>query len=70
MKHSKIKCYFSFFLSFLAIFMVGAYADSSLKFQTPVELHRWLITIFFGIFFFINGLNEYKNYENSKRTRI
>jgi hypothetical protein len=44
-------------LSYLGMFMLGAYAASQFKFNTPIEDYRWVITSFFFGFFAILTFN-------------
>jgi hypothetical protein len=46
-------------LSYLQAFMLGAYFVSQFKFNTPVELHRWLLTSFFFVMSLV-GANDTK----------
>ncbi len=38
-------------LSYTSAFMLGAYATSEFKFNQPVESYRWVIGVFFFVFF-------------------
>jgi hypothetical protein len=44
-------------LSYLSMFMIGAYAASQFKFNTPIEDYRWVITSFFFGFFAVLTFN-------------
>lgn len=56
----KIKIYGSLVMSMLSIFIIGAYADSTLNQVKEIELYQWVFTSLFGLFFLINFLIEYK----------
>ena len=56
-----MKKYFFLFLFFICSLMLGAYATSQFKFNSPIEPHRWGFTIFFGIFFLVSFLNKKNN---------
>ena len=36
-------------MSYLQAVMLGGYIVSEFKFNTPIELHRWMITSFFFV---------------------
>lgn len=44
----------SLFLAMYACFVLGLYAASTFKYNEPVELYRWIITITVGLFFLVN----------------
>lgn len=44
-------------MSYLQIFMLGAYTTSHFRYNEPIELYKWLITIFF-FFFWIALAND------------
>jgi hypothetical protein len=44
-------------LSYLSMFMIGAYATSQFKFDTPIEGYRWMMTGFFFLFFVVATFN-------------
>ena len=44
------KAFFTW-LSVLSAFTLGLYTASQLKFDTPIEIHKWLITSFLFMFF-------------------
>jgi len=44
------KAFFTW-LSVSSAFTLGLYAASQLKFDTPVEIHKWLIASFLFMFF-------------------
>ena len=51
-------------MSYLQIFMMGAYATSHFRYNEPIEMYKWAITIFF-FFFWITLINDKpKNYYN------
>ena len=43
--------------SYIWTFMLGGYAVSQFKFDTPIEGHRWMITSFFFVMFIIQAFN-------------
>ena len=43
--------------SYIWAFMLGGYAVSQFKFDTPIEGHRWMITSFFFVMFIIQAFN-------------
>ena len=57
----KVKTFGSLFMSMLSCSIIGGYVTSTIKMNQPIELHRWMLTGFFGLFFLINFLFEYKN---------
>lgn len=46
-------------MSYLSIFTIGAYATSHFRYNEPIEIYRWIITIFF-FFFWLTLLNDKK----------
>lgn len=56
-----IKIFGSLFLAMLSCFTIGLYSSSTLKYNEPIELHRWIMTIIFGLMFLIYFLNQYSN---------
>ena len=56
----KIKTFGSLFLAMLSCFNIGLYASSTFKYNEPIDGHRWVITIMFGILFLVNFLIEFK----------
>ena len=48
-KKKKTMRRFLIFLSYLQAFMLGTYFVSEFRFNTPIELHRWMITSFFFV---------------------
>ena len=57
----KIKTYGSLFLAMLSCFTIGLYAASELKYNEPIDLHRWIMTSLFGLMFLWYFLTNYKN---------
>ena len=43
--------------SYIWAFMLGGYAVSQFKFDTPIETYRWMITSFFFVMFIIQAFN-------------
>jgi len=39
------------FMSYVFAFTLGIYASSQFRFNHPIELHRWVITSLFFLFF-------------------
>lgn len=56
----KFKIYGCLFLALLSCFLLGTYTVS----VKPIELHRWIITSLFGLFFLVVFLTDYKNIKN------
>ncbi len=56
-----MKKYFFLFLFFAQSFMLGMYTASQFKFNSPIELHRWGLTLFFCIFSLVVFLNKKNN---------
>ncbi len=56
-----MKKYFYLFFSILAFFMLGAYTESTFTFGSRVEIYRFLITGFFGLFFMVLAINLFKD---------
>jgi hypothetical protein len=52
-------------LSYLSMFMIGAYATSQFKFDTPIEGYRWMMTGFFFLFFVVATFNTKERNENN-----
>ena len=52
-----MKKLFNAILSYISMFMIGAYATSQFKFDTPIEDYRWMITSFFFGFFVVSAFN-------------
>ena len=46
-------------MSYLSIFIIGAYTTSHFRYNEPIEIYRWVITIFF-FFFWLTLLNDKK----------
>lgn len=55
-----LNIYGSLFLAMSSCFTLGAYVCSTIKYNQPIELSRWIYTITFGLIFFINFLHEFK----------
>jgi surface polysaccharide O-acyltransferase-like enzyme len=47
-------------LSHISAFTIGIYCYNQLTLDKPIELHRWLLTILFGLMFFIGSLPDKK----------
>jgi hypothetical protein len=45
-------------MSYTSIFTLGLYAASEFRYNTPIELHRWVITSFFFLFFLLLSKNN------------
>ena len=43
--------------SYIWAFMLGGYAVSQFKFDTPIESYRWVITSFLLVMFIIQSFN-------------
>ncbi len=56
----KLKIYGSLFMAMLSVFTVGGYTTSTIKFNEPVELYRWILTGLFGLMFLLKFLIEYE----------
>jgi len=52
-------------LSYLSMFMIGAYFTSQFKFDTPIEGYRWMMTGFFFLFFVVATFNTKERNENN-----
>lgn len=55
----KFRQAFPLFVSYISAFVLGGYTYSSLH-NHPVELHKWIITGFFGVFFLVLHRKELK----------
>jgi len=53
----KYKIGFYRFMSYLSAFMYGAYCDGVMH-GKEIKPHQWVITGFFGIYFFIMSLRK------------
>lgn len=51
---------FLIFLSYLQAFMLGTYFVSEFRFNTPIELHRWMITSFFFVMSLVGAADTKK----------
>lgn len=56
----KIKTFGSLFLAMLSCFNIGLYASSTFRYNEPIEIHRWIMSSFFGIMFLVWFLIEFK----------
>jgi hypothetical protein len=56
----KLKIFGYLFMAMLSCFTIGLYASSTVKYNEPVELHRWVITAFFGLMFLVLFLQDYR----------
>lgn len=56
----KIKTFGCLFLAMLDCFIIGLYASSTFVQNKPIEPHRWVITILFGIMFLGWFLVDYR----------
>lgn len=45
-------------LSYLSMFVIGAYVCSAIRYHDSPELYRWILTSVFGIFFYFLSLPE------------
>ena len=52
--------YFYRVMSYISIFTLGLYASSEFRFNTSIELHRWVITSFFFLFFLLLSSKDNK----------
>ena len=51
---------FFIFLSYLQAFMLGGYFTSWIKFNHPVEFHRWMLTSFLFVMSLVAVANNKK----------
>jgi len=55
------------FLSYLSAFNLGVYCYATTHGNTP-EVYRWILTILFGIFFFIGSRQKMNDELESRKT--
>lgn len=56
-----MKSIFFKLMSYLSVFMMGAYATSHFRYNEPIEVYRWTITIFFFFFWLTLSNDKLKN---------
>lgn len=57
----KLETFGYLFMAMLSCFTLGLYASSTVTFDKPIELHRWIMTSFFGLMFLGMFLHSYRN---------
>ena len=55
-----MKIYGSLFLAMLSCFNIGLYASSTFRYNEPVDIHRWIMSVLFGLMFMTYFLTEFK----------
>ena len=55
---------FLFFGMFMCIFLLGIYCSEHFKYGNPIEPYRYVLTIFFTIFFTLGFIREIKEKES------
>lgn len=53
----KLPKWFCRLLSYISVLTIGAYLHATDNGE-PVELHRWILTCFFGLMFYAMSLSE------------
>lgn len=59
----KLKTIIYLVLTLLSVFILGMYTMSTLSNLKPVQLHQWLLTSFFGIYFLLKTIFGFRDQE-------